>query len=106
MLGIQVKQIPNPKSPTNIIQISSNKKYTNFFASFYIIGPTLPYGLDNSAMVEIPDGVLLFGGYGNDENGYKDRQEILELRAGANSWNILDIALEEGRSDHVVIPLQ
>ena len=56
-------------------------------------------------MAESPDGrgVLLFGGK-SDENEYEDR--ILELRAGANSWNILDITLENGRWDHAVIPLE
>ena len=65
----------------------------------------MPYGLSYSAMAESPDGrgVLLFGGW-SDENDYEKR--ILELRAGANSWNILDITLENGRSSHVVIPLQ
>ena len=65
----------------------------------------MPYGLAYSAMAESPDGrgVLLFGGW-SDENSYEDR--ILELRAGANSWNILDISLENGRQEHVVIPLQ
>ena len=65
----------------------------------------MPYGLAYSAMAESPDGrgVLLFGGW-SDENSYEDR--ILELRAGANSWNILDITLEHGRWDQVVIPLQ
>ena len=55
-------------------------------------------------MAESPDGrgVLLFGGYFG--NGWEDR--ILELRAGANSWNILNITLEKPRSSHVVIPLQ
>ena len=55
-------------------------------------------------MAESPDGrgVLLFGGLSN-ENAYEDR--ILELRAGANSWNILNITLENGRFGHVVIPL-
>ena len=56
-------------------------------------------------MTESPDGegVLLFGGI-NSNGGYEDR--ILELRAGANSWNILNITLEKPRSSHVVIPLQ
>ena len=65
----------------------------------------MPYGVVYSAMAESPDGrgVILFGGY-SDENNYEKR--ILELRAGANSWNILDITLENGRNNHVVIPLQ
>ena len=57
-------------------------------------------------MAESPDGrgVLLFGGKSN-ENDYEDR--ILELRAGANSWNILDITLKNGRKYHnVMITLQ
>ena len=56
-------------------------------------------------MAESPDGrgVLLFGGR-SDENTYEDR--ILELCAGANSWNILNITLENRRYGHVVIPLQ
>ena len=72
----------------------------------FITGPTLPYALYVSAMAESPDGrgVLLFGG-DSDENYYEDR--ILEMRAGANSWNILDVTLEnDGRYGHVVIPLQ
>ena len=69
-----------------------------------ITGPSLPYGLDDSAMAESPDGrgVLLFGGY-STENGYEKR--ILELRAGADSWNILNVTFENGRYSHVVIPL-
>ena len=56
-------------------------------------------------MAESPDGrgVILFGGW-SDGNGYEKR--ILELRAGDNSWKIMDKTLEEGRSQHVVIPLQ
>ena len=55
-------------------------------------------------MAESPDGrgVLLFGG-ASSENSNEDR--ILELRAGANSWNILDITLKNGRVYHAVIPL-
>ena len=47
-------------------------------------------------MAESPDGrgVLLFGGH---SNVYPYENRILELRAGANSWNILDITLEHGR---------
>ena len=66
----------------------------------------MPFGIADSAMVETVDGVLLFGGNSRDENFNGDRHEILQMRAGANSWNILDIALKYGRSDHVVIPLQ
>ena len=71
---------------------------------FCITGPSLPYGLDTSAMAGSPDGrgVLLFGGT-SYENTYENR--ILELRAGADSWNILDISLKNGRNSHVVIPL-
>ena len=56
-------------------------------------------------MAKSPDGrgVILFGG-SRDGNGHEKR--ILELRAGANSWNILDITLENARNSHVVIPLQ
>ena len=55
-------------------------------------------------MAKSPDGrgVILFGGK-STENSQEKR--ILELRAGANSWNILDITLENGRNQHVVIPL-
>ena len=56
-------------------------------------------------MAETPDGrgVLLFGGQTN-KNFYEDR--ILELCAGDSSWNILNTTLENGRREHVVIPLQ
>ena len=55
-------------------------------------------------MAELPDkrGVLLFGGE-STKNPYEKR--ILELRAGADSWNILDVTLKNGRLRHVVIPL-
>ena len=78
-----------------------------FFLCFCIIGPYLPHGLMYSAMAESPDGrgVLLFGGrrYGDKSS---DEDRILEWRAGANSWNILDITLKNIREAHVVIPLQ
>ena len=69
-------------------------------------GPSLPYSLWNSAMVQSPDGrgVILFGGdTSSDEN--TDEKRILELRAGGDSWNILDITLQNARNYHVVIPL-
>ena len=55
-------------------------------------------------MAESPDGrgVILFSGF-STENGYEKR--ILELRAGAASWNILNVTLENARYSHVVIPL-
>ena len=73
------------------------------FLFFCITGPSLPYGLRYSAMAESPDGkgVILFGGFA--KRGYEKR--ILELRAGADSWNILDVSLKNARSYHVVFPL-
>ena len=55
-------------------------------------------------MAESSDGrgVILFGGLLSG----KREKIIMELRAGSNSWNILNIALEEGRREHVVIQLQ
>ena len=72
---------------------------------FCITGPSLPYPLYGSAMVESPDGrgVMLFGGYSSHTN--YDKNRILELRAGADSWNILNVPLEMARAYHVVIPL-
>ena len=56
-------------------------------------------------MAETPDerGVIVFGGW-SDENDYEKR--ILELNAGAVSWNVLDVTLKLGRKRHVVISLQ
>ena len=68
----------------------------------------MPYGLYDIAMAESPDGrgVLLFGGTSFDENRRTENERrILELRAGAESWNILDVTLKNARSEHVVIPL-
>ena len=55
-------------------------------------------------MAESPDGrgVLLFGGWTYHP---PNRNKILELRAGADSWNILNVTLENERYNHVVIPL-
>ena len=76
----------------------------NFSLFFCITGPSLPYGLRYSAMAESPDGrgVILFGGFA--KHSYEKR--ILELRAGADSWNILDVSLENPRAYHVVLPLK
>ena len=65
----------------------------------------MPYGLVFSAMAQSPDekGVLVFGG---ESDKHYPMDKILELRAGATSWNILDITLKIARSEHVVIPLQ
>ena len=73
--------------------------------SFCITGPSLPYPLDNSAMAESPDGkgVLLFGGYNYNDNTIEDR--ILELRAGSDSWTILNVTLQTKRFEHTVIPI-
>ena len=75
----------------------------NFFLC--ITGPSLPYLLYDSAMAESPDGkgVLIFGGYNQDEKIMENR--ILELRAGADSWTILNVTLQKGRSRHTVIPI-
>ena len=60
-------------------------------------------------MVESHDGkgVLIFGGVskccGYDTH-YENR--ILELHVGSNSWNILNITLNNRRCQHVVIPFQ
>ena len=66
----------------------------------------MPYPLVSSAMAQSPDekGVLLFGGM-RTNTGY-NMYAILELRAGATSWNVLDITMEYARSGHVVIPLK
>ena len=60
-------------------------------------------------MAESPDGrgVLLFGGYTYNRFGKSlgKSNRILELRAGADSWTILNVTLENARSQHVVIPL-
>ena len=65
----------------------------------------MPYKLSNSAMAESPDGkgVLLFGGHNKDNNTSEDT--ILELRAGANSWTILNVTLENRREEHTVISI-
>ena len=66
----------------------------------------MPYTLADSAMTESPDGkgVLLFGGK-NGDNGENEERRILEFRAGSDSWNILDITLQNERKYHTVIPL-
>ena len=74
-----------------------------FFLFFAITGPSLPYELGSSDIAESPDGrgVLLFGGRLGSAG---DTNKILELRAGADSWDILDATLQEGRYSHTVIP--
>ena len=55
-------------------------------------------------MAQSPDekGVLIFSGQSEE---FVVKNTILELRAGATSWNILDITLKIARFHHVVIPL-
>ena len=74
-----------------------------FFYSFHIIGPTLPFNfVYDSAMAESPDGdgVLMFGGQIGDKP-----DKIIELRAGANSWAILNQTLKYPKYQHTVIPI-
>ena len=54
-------------------------------------------------MISSPDneGVILIGG-GNFGGEHKDT--VLELRVGANSWNVIR-KLKVPRSAHVVIPI-
>ena len=56
-------------------------------------------------MTVYPDGkgVLLFGGYNPDDETQKDI--ILELLSGSNSWTILNVTLHEARKSHTVIPI-
>ena len=71
--------------------------------SFHTIGPDLPFAyLFDSAMAESPDGegVLMFGGQMGDMPN-----KIMELRAGANSWEILTETLEKPKFQHIVIPI-
>ena len=76
----------------------------------YPTGPSLPYPRECSVMVESPDGkgVLVFGGM-DKWNGspvpLHQQKSIFELRAGASSWNILSITLQNRRGYHAVIPL-
>ena len=73
------------------------------FYSFHIIGPTLPFNfVFESAMAESPDGngVLMFGG---QIGGRPDK--IIQLRAGANSWAILNQTLKYAKYQHTVIPI-
>ena len=55
-------------------------------------------------MAELPDGrgVILFGG---ECGASSNSNEILELCAGGESWNLVDVSLKYERKDHVVIPL-
>ena len=86
------------------------KPQSEFFSSLLcIIGPSLPYGLLYSAIAKSPDGrsVFLFGGAkSNIDVVFENR--ILELHAGAYSWNwsILNFTLKNRRKNHVIIPLQ
>ena len=65
----------------------------------------MPYALALFPMAESADGrgVLLFGG--EPDNWEEPEDRILELRAGTNSWNILDITLQRRRCVHTVIPM-
>ena len=65
----------------------------------------MPYEFLNTApSATSPDGrgVILFGGKNFSTIMEKS---LLELRAGADSWKLLDTTLQNGRIDHVVIPL-
>ena len=55
-------------------------------------------------MADSPDGrgVILFGGRSTENDPEK---RIIELRARADSWNILNVTLKNARNMHVVIPL-
>ena len=95
----------NEKKSKCTTKFGINWKPQSDYSLFCITGPSLPYILNDSAMAESPDGkgVLLFGGQTLTIPYNSNR--ILELRAGADSWTILNVTLENARSNHVVIPL-
>ena len=68
-------------------------------------GPSLPYGLEDSAMATSPDGggVILFGGYNFNKHESEDR--LLELRYDSEQWTELSQKLKQHRRSHVVIPI-
>ena len=86
-------------------KIHGSLSFSVFKLDFHALftGPQLPFKLMNSAMISSPDnkGVILMGG-GNFGGDYRD--DILELRVGANSWNIIG-KLKTPRSAHVAIPI-
>ena len=56
------------------------------------------------AMVTLPDGegVMIIGGYTSSNH---NSPKILELRAGGSSWQEVEQELDNGRRNHVVIPV-
>ena len=72
-----------------------------------ISGPKLPYPIRgiNRAMQTSQDGggVVIIGGVTGDTGWYSPK--ILELRAGGSSWQEHDQELDNGRRNHVVIPV-
>ena len=67
-------------------------------------------GRQYSPMVQSPDGrgVLTSGGTTNGANWGEANldDKLYELRAGANSWKILNITMKKARTEHAFIPLQ
>ena len=49
-------------------------------------------------------GVIIAGGYDYD-SGRKIFSDIIELRAGAKNWTLLEQMLNQPRDLHVIIPL-
>ena len=74
-----------------------------------ILGPDLPYSQHSMSMVTSPDGkgVIIIGAEDGTGDGIRsnDKDRLLELRAGAISWNFLDRKMEYNRYGHTVIPL-
>ena len=88
-----------------ILVIAFNKQFFDkvySFSNFHTKGPTLPLtSLFDSVMTESPDGgVLIFGGQIGE---YPDK--ILKLKAGANSWEILNKTMKNPHHQHTVIPI-
>ena len=75
-----------------------------------IAGPELPYKVYRigNAMFTSPNGggVIIAGGQtGEFPWNNKAISDIIELRAGARNWTILEQKLNQPRDDHVIIPL-
>ena len=88
-----------------ILVISFNTQFFDKFypiSNFHTTGPTLPLTyLYDSVMTESPDGgVLIFGGQNGDVP-----DKILKLKAGANSWEILNKTMKNPHHQHTVIPI-
>ena len=104
-----------------MVRIPKTHEFLSFFLDgrkvlicfcYIYTGPDLPYDLRyiNQAIVTSPDGggIIIVGGHNWQSDSNENQIRILESRFTGSEflpWQLMDQKLNQGRENHVVIPI-